>query len=176
MRVLPLLAAATDSKSDAALLSIVPGHAIEHREQVRRLFSEYATSLGVDLGFQGFAEELATLPGGYAPPTGRLLIAMQGDEIAGCVAVRQLEPGVCEMKRLFVRPAFRGLGIGRALTDRMIQEAGEAGYQRMRLDTLPSMAEALALYRRIGFREIPPYRHNPIRGAVFLELELNQPN
>jgi ribosomal protein S18 acetylase RimI-like enzyme len=176
MRVVPLRPAATDRTSDADVLSIVPGHAIEHREQVRQLFLEYATSLGVDLGFQGFAGELAKLPGDYAPPTGRLLIAMQGDEIAGCVALRQLEPGVCEMKRLFVRPAFRGLGIGRALTDRIIQEAGEAGYQRLRLDTLPSMAEALALYSRIGFREIPPYRHNPIKGAVFLELELNQPN
>jgi putative acetyltransferase len=157
-------------------LTIVPAVDDARVLQARRLFEEYARSLGVDLGFQGFAEELATLPGNYAPPSGRLLLAFRGDEVAGCVALRQLEPAVCEMKRLYVRPAFRGLGLGRILAERMVQEARAAGYSRMRLDTLPSMAQARALYHQLGFVAIAPYRDNPVEGSAFLELDLTRGN
>lgn len=140
--------------------------------EARRLFEEYATSLGIGVCLQGFDQELATLPGRYAPPEGRLLLAVKADEAAGCVALRALEPGVCEMKRLFVRPAYRGLGVGGLLVDQVIREAKSVGYDRILLDTLPSMTSALALYRRLGFREIAPYRNSPLPGAVYLELEL----
>ncbi len=153
-------------------LSIVPGHAPPGVDQAHVLFEEYSASLGLDLGFQGFDEELANLPGSYAPPRGRLLLAVQGGRAAGCVALRPLEAGVCEMKRLYVRPEFQGAGIGRMLVGRVIQEAWEAGYRCMRLDTLPTMIGARALYQKFGFREIAPYRSNPVEGAAFLELDL----
>jgi ribosomal protein S18 acetylase RimI-like enzyme len=153
-------------------LSIVHAHGAGKLPQARGLFEEYAASLGVDLCFQGFEEELAGLPGNYAPPSGRLLLAVQDDEAAGCVALRRMEQDVCEMKRLYVRPAYQGLGIGRMLVERVIEEARDAGYRRMRLDTLPTMMSARALYRRIGFYEIAPYRSNPVEGVAFLELDL----
>ncbi|HUM07090.1 MAG TPA: GNAT family N-acetyltransferase [Terriglobales bacterium] len=145
----------------------------EQIEQARALFIQYASSLGFSLCFQGFDEELKDLPGAYAPPAGCLLLAFQEGQPAGCVALRPLESGICEMKRLYVRPALRGKGAGKVLVDRIIAEARRIGYQRMRLDTITSsMQDAIALYGRRGFQEIPPYRENPIAGALYLELVL----
>jgi ribosomal protein S18 acetylase RimI-like enzyme len=138
----------------------------------RRLFEEYAASLGFDLAFQNFAEEVASLPGDYTPPHGRLLLAKAEDEYAGCVALRQISPRICEMKRLYVRAQFRGKGIGRALATSVIDEAKSLGYTIMRLDTISSMSEAISLYRSLGFHAIPPYRFNPIEGAEYFELGL----
>lgn len=141
--------------------------------QARQLFLEYAQSLGFSLCFQNFDKELANLPGDYAPPDGRLLLAELEGQVAGCVALHKLESGICEMKRLYLRPQFREKGLGRALADRIIAEARQMGYQRMRLDTVePVMRDAVAMYRRIGFREIAPYCNNPIAGALYMELLL----
>lgn len=144
----------------------------EDLDEARRLFEDYAASLGFDLDFQGFDRELHELPGEYAPPRGALLLARIGARTIGCGAVRPLTPEVCEMKRLYVRPGQRGTGAGRALAEAAIRVARELGYARMRLDTIPSMEAARALYAALRFREIAPYRHNPIPGTVFLELEL----
>ena len=135
---------------------------------MRELFLEYANSLGVDLAFQDFQREVATLPGDYDP----ILVAHWNSEVAGCVALHALDRNVCEMKRLYVRPEFRGHAIGRTLAERIIAEAREKGFARMRLDTLPIMGEAQELYRSLGFVEIPPYRFNPIDGSKFMELDL----
>jgi putative acetyltransferase len=141
--------------------------------QARQLFLEYAESLGFSLCFQGFDQELAGLPGHYAPPDGRLLVAEYRGELAGCVALHKLEAEICEMKRLYLRPQLRGRGVGRALTETLISEARVIGYRKMRLDTVePKMPNAVALYRRLGFVEIEPYRVNPIDGALYMELAL----
>jgi len=140
--------------------------------QAKTLFVEYADSLGFDLAFQDFDEELRNLPGDYTRPKGCLLLAACESQAAGCVALRPLEGGVCEMKRLYVRPEFRGMGIGRALAEAVIKEAQNIGYNYMRLDTMPSMDVARTLYASLGFEQISPYRYNPIEGAVFMELRL----
>lgn len=138
----------------------------------RALFEEYAAWLGVDLCFQGFAAELAGLPRLYAPPRGRLLLAWTGDSPAGCVALRQLGDSVCEMKRLFVRPSFRGQGVGRMLAKKIVAEARAIGYASMRLDTLPAMSAATALYESLGFARIPAYYVTPLQDTMFMELKL----
>ncbi|NBQ88707.1 MAG: GNAT family N-acetyltransferase [Betaproteobacteria bacterium] len=143
---------------------------------VRSLFEEYAESLQVDLCFQSFDEELRTLPGDYAPPLGALLLAWVDDEPAGCCALRPLlqsdYPNAAEMKRLFVRRAFRRFGLGRQLTEAVLDQARRAGFDSVLLDTLDDMEAARALYEDLGFEEIPPYYHNPIAGAHYLRVQL----
>ena len=141
-------------------------------EYIRSLFLEYGKSLNFDLCFQSFDEELATLPGRYAPPDGKLLLAHYNEEIAGCIALRKLEDGICEMKRLYVKPKYRGKRMGEALVLHLLSEARARGYRRMRLDTVPVMQTAHALYRSLGFVEIPAYCSNPVPGAVFMEIDL----
>jgi putative acetyltransferase len=144
-----------------------------HIDEARGLFLEYAASLGFSLCFQSFDEELKNLPGAFGPPSGRLLLVRYGGHAAGCVALRRLEINICEMKRLYVRPDYRGLGLGQMLVERVIAEARVIGYARMRLDTVASaMQDAIALYRRMGFREIAPYSAIPIEGAIWMELLL----
>jgi putative acetyltransferase len=153
-------------------LEIVAVQAGPHIEVIRELFREYAASIGIDLCFQGFERELAELPGLYAAPGGALFLAREGSEAAGCVGVRRLADGICEMKRLYVRPPFRRTGLGRALASESCAAARRLRYGRMRLDTLESMGPAIALYESLGFRRIAPYYDNPNEGVVFLELDL----
>ena len=152
-------------------MNIIHAHTPGHIAAVRALFREYENFLNVDLCFQNFENELAGLPGKYAPPEGALLLATQDTDVCGCAALRELEPGVCEMKRLFVRPPYRGCGLGRALAQAIIAEAAAKGYAAMRLDTLAQLAEAIQLYQRLGFRKIAPYYHNPLPGVSYWELD-----
>lgn len=142
-------------------------------ELARTLFREYAATLGFALDFQGFEEELAGLPGEYAEPRGTIVLARVDEAVAGCVALRALpETGACEMKRMYVRPAFQRQGLGRRLGERILADARARGYRIMRLDTIDSMTPAIALYRDLGFRTIPAYRYNPLAGALYFEAEL----
>jgi GNAT superfamily N-acetyltransferase len=155
-------------------MRIVDGHGEEELPEVRRLFEEYAASLEVDLAFQDFERELRELPGEYAPPAGRLLLALVGDDFAGCVALRPYEPEVCEMKRLYVRPAFQGTGLGRRLAEAIVEAGRDAGYRLMRLDTLPTMEAARRLYSSLAFEQVEAYRHNPVHGTAFFQLDLTK--
>jgi ribosomal protein S18 acetylase RimI-like enzyme len=156
-------------------LALIEGHLDSRLATARELFTEYAASLDTDLCFQNFAREVAGLPGSYSPPDGCLFIAECAGQPAGCVAMRKLEPGICEMKRLFVRPAFRDRNVGRYLAEAVIAAARESGYRRMRLDSLPSLVRAIALYESLGFKRIRPYYENPVAGAVFMEFDLERP-
>src|SRR5579862_906787 len=176
---------------------IYPAESAAEIEQIRELFMEYAKSLGFSLCFQGFDQELAGLPGDYAPPEGRLLLVEYDGQLAGCGALHKVEghesrvasgeagikvtdntqadERICEMKRLYLRPDFRGKGLGRALAERILQEARGIGYGKLRLDTVePVMKDAVAMYRRMGFREIEPYRENPMAGTLYMELDLGE--
>ena len=160
----------------ATAVSLRPAQFPEDLQTVRDLFLDYQEGLGIDLCFQGFEAELAELPGAYAPPEGTLLLACVDGEPAGCCALRPLyntdHLNACEMKRLFVRPAFRGFGLGRLLVERVLSDGQLAGYTTMLLDTLSDMETARALYQEMGFVEVAPYYHNPIPGAHYLKVEL----
>jgi len=167
------------STSVPPVRSVVEGFVLSQAEspsqiaQARELFLEYEKALGISLCFQGFEQELAGLPGGYAPPAGRLLLGLYHGELSGCVALHALEPEIGEMKRLYLRPAFRGKGLGQTMVDAIVEEARTIGYRRLRLDTIePLMKSAVAMYRRMGFREIAPYCANPVEGALYMELDL----
>jgi ribosomal protein S18 acetylase RimI-like enzyme len=140
-------------------------------ESAKKLFTEYAESLNFSLCFQGFDRELAELPGEYAPPSGRLLLASYDDNLVGCVALRKIDNDVCEMKRLYLRSEFRGKGLGKKMANEIVKLAQEIGYRKIWLDTVPTMKEAISLYHSLGFAEIDKYRENPIPGAIFMELD-----
>ena len=155
------------------VVTIIQAESGQQIEEARRLFREYEAWLGLDLCFQGFEQELASLPGKYAKPDGRLLLAYSDDELAGCIAMRKLEDHICEMKRLFVRDGFRGQQIGVHLIEKLIAEARLEAYQKMRLDTFPpKMGKAVSLYESYGFRPIPPYYPNPHNDVLYMELDL----
>ncbi len=154
------------------MVCLIEASSAQHWRSARTLIEEYAASLDFALDFQGFAQEVRALPAIYGPPDGCLLLAVDGEAIAGCVALRKLMERMCEMKRLYVRPGHRDRGVGRALVEAIIERAQQLGYERMRLDTVPAMDAARGLYTAVGFREIEAYRHNPIAGATFMELVL----
>lgn len=154
-------------------MDLIQVNSDEEVQKARELFEEYAAWLGLNLCFQNFDRELAELPGEYVPPSGRLFLATENDQTAGCVALRKIGDSICEMKRLYVRPEFRGQGLGRTFAETVIEAAQEIGYHHMRLDTLPGkMDQAIAMYRSLGFKNIEPYYNNPVAGAAFMELEL----
>jgi putative acetyltransferase len=155
------------------MIKIVEANTKKWVEQAKALIQEYAESLEFDLKFQDFDKEMSGFPEQYASPRGCLYIAMDENQPVGCVALRELGDGICEMKRLYVIPDYRGRNIGRLLAETVIQAAGKLGYDRMRLDTIPSMKQANVLYKVLGFKKIASYRFNPIDGATFFELNLN---
>ncbi|HEY0428795.1 MAG TPA: GNAT family N-acetyltransferase [Pyrinomonadaceae bacterium] len=155
------------------MIEIIHAETRAEVDEARKLFREYEAWLGLDLCFQGFEEELANLPGKYAKPDGRLFLAFVNKKAAGCIAFRRLEKDTCEMKRLYIRDEFRGRGLGKLLIEKLIAEAGLAGYKKMRLDTLPGkMAKAVKIYQSHGFREIPAYYQNPYGETLFMERKL----
>lgn len=154
------------------MLRLIQAETADHWQHARELFERYADSLDFALDFQDFEKELASLPGEYGPPAGCLLFAEKDGDLVGCAALRNIAESICEMKRLYISPERRGEGIGRSLATAIIEEARERGYERMRLDTVPSMKAAQALYVSLGFEPIEPYRYNPIEGASYMELKL----
>lgn len=160
----------------APQVDIVAADFPRDREMIVALFREYAAELGIDLAFQDFEAELASLPGKYAPPKGRLYLAWVEGTAAGCIALRPLATDICEMKRLYIRPKYRSLGLAKRLAALLITEATQAGYQAMRLDTLSTMDAAIGLYTQLGFEDIVPYYHNPTPGTRFMELKLATAN
>lgn len=169
------------SRADSApagepVISLTTPDSADLLEDTRRIFREYAATLAVDLCFQNFEEELADLPGDYRSPAGRLMLALVDGAVAGCGALRPLPdcdyPNACEMKRLYVRPAFRGFGLGRLLVQALLDDAKRAGYSSVLLDTLDDMEAARGLYASFGFEEVPPYYYNPIAGAHYLKADL----
>ena len=155
------------------MIEIRPADLAHDLPRVRQLFREYAQSLQVDLCFQDFEAELASLPGKYSPPHGRLLLAWNADQAIGCIALRPIDGSTCEMKRLYVQPQARGHQLGKRLVERICQEASGAGYRHICLDTLPTMTSAIQIYQAMGFKTIGPYVFNPVQGALFLGLEIN---
>ena len=155
-----------------SMIEYVQALSREHLAHIRVLFTEYVDSLGFQLDFQDYEKEFDELPGEYAPPDGRLILALEGHTAVGCIALRKLDRKICEMKRMYVRPEYRGKGIGKKLAEIIIGEARRIGYMTMRLDTIATMKEAIALYRSLGFRDTHPYRYNPVKGATFMELNL----
>ena len=156
------------------MIQIIEATTKNHYQEARKLFIQYADSLGFDLEFQGFSRELAELPGSYKPPAGCILLAEAASGYAGCVGLRPLQVGICEMKRLFVLSRYQGHGIGRALANSIIEAARKKGYERMRLDTIESMKAAQRLYVALGFKEIDAYCHNPLENPSFMELVLQR--
>jgi ribosomal protein S18 acetylase RimI-like enzyme len=154
------------------VLKIVEVVSQEQITYIRELFKEYTNSLGFDLSFQNYDKEFSELPGKYTQPDGRLFLAIYDEKVAGCVGLRKFEKDICEMKRLYVRSEFRRKGIGKALSLKVIDAAREIGYSAMRLDTVPRMKEAIALYHSMGFKDIAPYRYNPIPGTIYMKLKL----
>ncbi len=154
------------------MIRIVEANTDDLIAKAKELFQEYAESIGFDLCFQNFEQELDEFPGKYSPPMGRLFLALSENHPIGCVGLRSFDKGICEMKRLYVRPDFRGRKVGRRLTEATIKAGKVIGYEIMRLDTLPSMETANILYKSLGFKQIDPYRHNPIKGAIYMEMDL----
>jgi putative acetyltransferase len=154
------------------MIEIIEANTDDFIAKAKELFQEYAGSLGFDLCFQNFDQELDDFPGQYSPPMGCLFLALSENQPIGCVGLRSFQKGVCEMKRLYVRPDFRARKAGRLLAEAAIKAGKAIGYEIMRLDTLPSMVGANILYKSLGFREIEPYRHNPMKGAIYMELNL----